>query len=131
MNATLLVLHFIGLAMAIGAGFAQGMVARMTPSPPNVELVMVLRTLRNTTGVGLILLWISGPALVFSKYGGFTNLPTAFSIKLAFVVLLSISYLIALVEEWRPGPSRLAPRIGPLTGLLGLGAIILAVIVFG
>jgi hypothetical protein len=131
MNATLLVLHFIGLAMTVGAGFAQGMVARMMPSPPNAELVKVLGALRNATGVGLVVLWISGPALVWSKYSGLANLSTAFSVKLAFVVLLTIGFLIVLVEERRPGPPKLAPKLGPLTGLLGLGAIILAVIAFG
>ena len=98
MKATMLVLHFIGLAMAVGAGIAQGIVTRMMPSPPNAELVKVLRALRNATGVGLIVLWISGPALVSSKYGGFANLSTAFWIKLAFVVLLTIGFLIVLVE---------------------------------
>jgi hypothetical protein len=131
MNGTMLVLHFIGLATVVGAGFAQGMVARMMRSPPNAELVKALGVLRNTTGMGLIVLWISGPALVWSKYGGFANLPTAFSIKLVFVVLLTISFLIAFVEERRSGLPKLAPKLGPLTGLFGLGAIILAVVAFG
>jgi hypothetical protein len=123
----MLVLHFIGLAMAVGSGIAQGIVTRMMPSPPTAELVKVLGALRNATGVGLIVLWISGPALVWSKYGGFANLSTAFSIKLAFAVLLTIGFLIVLVEERRPEP----PKLGPLTGLFGLGAIILAVVAFG
>jgi hypothetical protein len=131
MKATMLVLHFIGLAMAVGAGIAQGIVTRMRPSPPNTELVKVMRALRNATGVGLIVLWISGPALVWSKYGGFANLSTAFSIKLAIVVLLTVTFLIAFVEEWWSGLPKLAPKLGPLTGLFGLGAIILAVIAFG
>jgi hypothetical protein len=132
----MLVLHFIGLAMAVGAGIAQGIITRMMPSPPmpsppNAELVKMLGALRNATGVGLIVLWISGPALVWSKYGGFANLSTAFSIKLAFVVLLTITFLIAFFEEWWSGLPKLAPKLGPLTVLFGLGAIVLAVIAFG
>ncbi len=60
----------------------------------------------------------------------FSGLPTAFWIKLVAVVALTIAFGITFAESRRPGPPKLAPKLGPATGLLALVSIIFAVVAF-
>ena len=138
MNQLLLFLHFFGLLLGAGPGTAQGLIARRADQAPPEE-AKVLRSLvpmlANVSAVGIVILWITGPIMVGTVYGGFANLPGAFWIKFAFVVLLTLIVIYTRVTfaEMRRGNMAAAARLtwlGPSAGVLMLLAVLFAVIAF-
>lgn len=135
----LVIVHFVGLAMGLGSGFAQmvmaGLIAKATPQdkavlgrfPPAMGKIGV---------IGLALLWITGIGIVQTRYGTFSILPRTFVYKLTAVVLLTLAVLAIQVLQRRMqngDASAMAKMqmLGRLTGPLSLIAIIFAVITFG
>lgn len=135
----LMVVHFLGLAMGLSTGFANmvmaGLVAKAAPDekavlsrfPPAMSRIGV---------VGLTMLWGSGLAIVFTRYGSFSILPRPFIVKIAAVVLLTlvVAYINVLMPRAQRGDAAAQARIktlGMLTGPLAIVAIIFAVITFG
>jgi uncharacterized membrane protein len=92
-NEILLMLHFMGLgagsAAAIG-NFAVMLTVNKSPAQDAPTLTRVQPYLTRAGDIGLGLLWITGIIMVFTRWGGPGNLPTAFWWKLLFVVLLTI-----------------------------------------
>jgi hypothetical protein len=139
LDQTLMVVHFLGLAMGLSTGFANmvmaGLIAKAAPNekavlgrfPPAMARIGV---------VGLALLWASGIAIVMTRYGTFSILPRPFIVKLAAVVLLTlgVAYIHLLMPKAQRGDAAAMARIqmvGKLTGPLAIIAIIFAVITFG
>ena len=135
----LVIVHFVGLTMGLSTGFANmvmaGLIAKAAPGerpvlgrfPPAMSRVGV---------VGLTLLWISGLSIVWTRYGTFSILPRPFIVKIAAVVLLTltVAYIQILVPKAQRGEAAAMARIqtlGRITGPLALVAIIFAVITFG
>jgi len=134
----LVIVHFLGLAMGVGTGFANmamaGVMAKATAGEKDV-LARFPPAMSRIGAIGLVLLWGSGLAIVMTRYGGFSVLPRPFIVKLAAVVLLTIcvGYIHVLFGKVRKGDASAAARIqllGRLTGPLALIAIIFAVITF-
>ena len=134
-----MVLHFLGLAMGLSTGFANmvmaGLIRRAAPNeaavlsrfPPAMSRIGV---------IGLTLLWGSGLAIVFTRYGTFSILPRPFIVKIAAVVLLTLAvvYINVLMPRAQRGDAAAMARIqtlGKLTAPLAIIAIIFAVITFG
>jgi uncharacterized membrane protein len=135
----LLVVHFLGLALGLSTGFANmvmaGLIAKAAPDEKKV-LARFPPAMGRLGVVGLTLLWASGLAIVFTRYGGFAILPRPFVIKLTAVVLLTLIVLYIQVLQRRvdQGDTSAMARIqtlGRITGPLALIAIIFAVITFG
>lgn len=139
LDQTLMVVHFLGLAMGLSTGFANmvmaGLIAKAAPNdkavlsrfPPAMSRIGV---------VGLALLWGSGLAIVFTRYGTFSILPRSFIVKLSAVVLLTlaVTYIHVLMPRAQRGDAAAQARIqllGKLTAPLAIIAIIFAVITFG
>lgn len=139
LDQTLMVVHFLGLAMGLSTGFANmvmaGLIAKAAPNdkavlsrfPPAMSRIGV---------VGLALLWGSGLAIVFTRYGTFSILPRPFIVKLSAVVLLTlaVAYIHVLMPRAQRGDAAAQARIqllGKLTAPLAIIAIIFAVITFG
>jgi hypothetical protein len=135
----LVVVHFVGLAMGLGSGFAQmimaGLMAKASPQekavlarfPPKMGQVGV---------IGLFLLWLSGLSIIWTRYGTFSILPRTFVYKLSAVVLLTLAVAMIQVLQRRAqkGDTAAMARmqtLGRLTGPLALIAIVFAVITFG
>lgn len=135
----LVIVHFVGLAMGLGSGFAQmvmaGLIAKASPQekavlgrfPPAMGKIGV---------IGLALLWITGIGIVQTRYGTFSILPRTFVYKLIAVLLLTLAVLAIQVLQRRMqkgDASAMAKMqlLGRLTGPLALIAIIFAVITFG
>lgn len=135
----LVVVHFVGLAMGLGSGFAQmimaGLMAKASPQdkavlarfPPKMGQVGV---------IGLALLWLTGLSIVWTRYGTFSILPRTFVYKLIAVVLLTLAVIAIQVLQRRAQKGDMAAMarmqtLGRLTGPLALVAIIFAVITFG
>jgi uncharacterized membrane protein len=139
LDTTLVILHFLGLALGFSTGFANmamaGAIAKAAPAERPV-LARFAPAMARIGAVGLVLLWITGIAIVKTRYGSFAILPQPFLIKIAAVVLLTmaVGYIHVLMPRAQRGDAAAAARIqliGKLTGPLGLIAIIFAVITFG
>jgi hypothetical protein len=138
MTDILLALHIIGLMMGAGGGFGSMIAARAALTRPP-EQAAVLRslgpTLANFSGTGLILMLLTGFALVFTKYNGFAGLPTMFWIKIVFVTTLTLAALAthATYGQVKAGNAAAAGRLaalGPIAGLSSILAVIFAVLAF-
>ena len=134
----LVTVHFVGLTLGFASGLANmvmaGLIAKAAPHerpvlerfPPAVGRLGV---------IGLVLLWGSGAAIVYTRYGSFSILPQTFLIKLAAVVLLTLT--VAGIHVLQPralaGDAAARARIqvlGKVTGPLSLIALIFAVLTF-
>jgi hypothetical protein len=139
LDSTLMVVHFLGLAMGLSTGFANmvmaGLVAKAAPNekpilgrfPPAMARIGV---------IGLTLLWASGLAIIYTRYGSFSILPRPFIVKISAVVLLTlcVAYIHVLMPRAQRGDAAAMARIqkiGMMTGPLAIIAIIFAVITFG
>jgi hypothetical protein len=135
----LMVVHFLGLAMGLSTGFANMVMAGLiTKAAPNERAVLSRfpPAMSRIGVVGLAMLWGSGLAIVFTRYGTFSILPRPFIVKLAAVVILTliVAYINILMPKAQRGDAAAQARIktlGMLTGPLAIVAIIFAVITFG
>ena len=138
LNPILLILHLVGLAMGLAVSFSgmvmQGLMATAAPGdravlarfPPRMSIV---------GHVGLGLLWTTGLALTFTKWGGLGMLPWQFDVKLAAVVLLTIAvgYITRQMKHAAPGDMAAIARIqkiGKIAFVLALTATVFAVLTF-
>jgi hypothetical protein len=135
----LMVVHFLGLAMGLSTGFANmvmaGLIARAAPADKGV-LARFPPAMGRVGQIGLAMLWVSGLAIVYTRYGTFSILPRTFIVKLAAVVLLTIAvaYIQVLMPGAQRGDAAAMARIqllGRLTAPLAIIAIIFAVLTFG
>jgi len=82
-----------------------------------------------------VILWITGLALVWGKWGGFGSLPGMFWVKLAFVITLTV--VIGLIHQayaaLRRGDASAAarlPKLGPAAGVSSVLAVLFGVLAF-
>lgn len=139
LDNTLVILHFIGLTMGLSTGFANMVMAGIIRKASPAEIPALARfgpAMSRIGAVGLALLWVTGIAIVKTRYGSFSVLPQPFLIKLAAVVLLTlmVGYMHVLMPRAQKGDAAAMARIqtlGKATGPLAIIAIIFAVITFG
>ena len=97
MHGLLLFLHLFGLMVAATGGFGSGIVMRQAMKRP-ADQAQILRSLgpvfANFTAAGLVILWITGPLMMWLVWDG--NVPPLFWVKFVFVVILTI--LVGLVH---------------------------------
>jgi hypothetical protein len=138
MNDILLALHLIGLMMGAGGGFGSMITMRIALTRPP-EQAGVLRSLgqpmASFSGLGLIIMLVTGFALVFTKYNGFAALPPLFWLKMLFVTTLTFASIAvhltyAQVKAGNAAAAARLPALGPVAGLSSLLAVIVAVLVF-
>jgi hypothetical protein len=133
----LLMLHFFGLGAGFTGAMAGGFLLRqIQANPADAPVLQRLQPMFVRAGqIGLALLWITGPWMVATRYGGFGNLPWAFWVK--FVCVVGVTAGVIMVDmtgrRVRAGDAaamRQLPIYGAGTGiLLGL-VIIFAVLAF-
>ncbi len=138
MDETMLFLHFVGLMLGAAGGFASAVIMRRALALP-AEEAKVLRgvgpILAKVSLLGLVLLWATGPVMVWNKWGGFSGLPQLFWVKAIFIASLTvITILINMTYgEIRKGNAAVAarlPKLGPLAGISALLAVLFAVLAF-
>jgi hypothetical protein len=138
LNQGLLIVHFVGLAMGLSVPFSsivlQGLAAKASPTDRAV-LERFPPAMGRVGDIGLVLLIVSGGTLAFTKWGGISQLPWTFDVKLVAVALLVIlvGYIHMLGGKARRGDAAAAARIpivGRVTFLLGLTAVVFAVLTF-
>jgi uncharacterized membrane protein len=139
LDNTLVILHFLGLTMGLSTGFSNMVMAGLIAKAAPTEKPALLRfapAMSRVGVVGLALLWVTGIAIVLTRYGSFAILPRPFLVKLAAVVVLTmfVAYIQVLMPRAQRGDEAARSRIemlGKMTGPLAVIAIIFAVITFG
>ena len=131
-------IHFLGLAMAVGTGFANlflgAAAAALVPAergPFMLKTTVLVRM--GQTGLGLLL--ISGFALATPFWKSLSDMPT-FMAKLALVVVLLVTITISSLQvrkakkENNPALLLKLKPLGMLNLILGLSIMVLAVLTF-
>jgi uncharacterized membrane protein len=85
--------------------------------------------------VGLVLLWLTGLAMVYTRWDGFDGMPWQFHVKITAVVLLTLTVLyIGKIEgQVRRGDMAAAaklPSVGKMASLFEVTALVFAVLTF-
>ena len=139
MTQLLLILHFIGLVMAFAATFADLVVTRLIGSAtaPEAEVLRrVMPRMLRLSSWGVVLLFVTGPMLIYSKYdGAWGALPWLFWLKMLAVAALTVAYgfLHMSMAKARRGDEAAAGRIrfyGQLSGVTAALVVVFAVLAF-
>lgn len=135
----LLFLHLIGVVLGVGAGLAM---ARINPLAVQANedqknvLLQAGRLLFGYRHLGLAILWITGPLLVWLKYGTLTGLSHWFWLKMLLVLVMSAAIGIGSKahRQLREGDSSVLPKL-KLVAQVGtwsaIGVIFSAAFAFG
>jgi len=134
----LLIIHFVGLMMGAGGGLGSTVVmahARALPPEQAGPVRAIGPALAHLSTLGLVLLLITGPAMVSMKYGGFSAMPMMFWIKLVFAGTLALAAILievtyAQVKRGNAKAAGLLPKLGPMAGISSLLAVIFAALAF-
>lgn len=131
-NTILLWLHFIGLAVGGAAAFGIPVVgSRMQSVAPEMRptLLGITEGLSKVGRAGLGLLIITGPLMIWLKYGGFGTVSFWFWIKMLLVVLLlaGVIYSGMLLKRLKSGDASVAPMM-PRLGMANTSILILIVL---
>jgi uncharacterized membrane protein len=138
MRELMLVFHFIGLAMALGAGFANlflGTVASKLEPAERGSFMSKTMILGRMGRIGLGLLLLSGFGLMTPYWKVLGDMPLLIA-KLSLVALLLIlvgSVLIIMRKAKKQGNPAMLAKIKPLAMLnflIAITIVILAVLVF-
>ena len=136
-----LIIHFVGLALGVGAGFAAltlGLATRGMPPAERGEFMRRASIVGKNGSFGLLLLIISGLGLMIGRgidvvmaWGG-----PMFHVKLTLVVILigTSGYLQVLARKARSSDGAAAAARIPIVSrvglLLGLSIVVFAVLAF-
>jgi hypothetical protein len=124
-------LHFIGLGLGTAAAFGMPVVGRriMMATPESRPALFPIADGLSMLGrAGLVVLIITGPLLVWLKFGGdMAAFGGWFAVKMVFVLLLLISIIVTGIQSKRAqkGDAAAAKRL-PMLGVLNI--VLLAVI---
>jgi hypothetical protein len=118
-------LHFIGVGMGMGGGIALSQVGPRLISAPedNRELLWHLETFFSRIGAGgLAVLLVTGPLMLWLKFGGPAGLPWWFWAKMVFVAVALVGVVLheRASSRFRRGERRTVPLMylgGPMAGL--------------
>ena len=134
-----LILHFLGVALGVGTGFAMLTLGLSTKdmSPADRGAFMRRASMVGMNGsIGLLLLIVSGVALLLN-YGleAVRLWGPMFHIKLTLVVILIgvFGYMQVLVKKFKSGDAAAAarlPMVSKIMLLLGVSIVIFAVLTF-
>jgi len=138
LNQVLLLLHFVGLALGFSVGITNmvmsGLIAKATP-PEKAVLGRLPPNMSRIGRIGLALLWVTGFILVYTRWNGFATLPWQFHVKLAAVVLLTITvgFIHRLERMVQKGDVAAVARIqtaGKISGAFSIIALAFAILAF-
>ena len=137
-NKILLMLHFIGLALGFSVSISNGvMLGIITKAAPGERPVLARfpPAMSKVGRVGLLLLWLTGLIMLYTRWAGFDGMPWQFHVKLTGVVLLTITvlYMGKLEGQIHRGDTAAAaklPSFGKAASLFALTALVFAVLTF-
>ena len=138
LSQTVLILHFLGLAMGMSVSIANavmlGVIARASPAERPV-LARFPPAMSQVGKLGLGLLWVTGLIMVYTRWNGIGGMPWFFHVKLTAVVVLSaiVVYISRLEAQVRRGDAAASARmqaVGKVASACALVAVIFAVLTF-
>lgn len=138
----LLVLHFIGVALSVGTGFAfmaLGIGTKDMALPERGAFMLRAFVIGRNGSIGLLLLLISGISMVMIR-GGFASVSETFGwpfrIKMILVLIIIglVGYMESLMKKAKqdkggPVMARI-PKVGPILLFTALCVIVSAVLSF-
>ena len=137
MHQTLLVVHFMCLAVGIGGGVASAVMGATSESAEpdgKAALGKAAAIVSNIGAVAIALLWITGIWMVMTSFGGGT-MPTAFWLKMLGVVALTAAiigmHLVKRRAAGGPPPADTMKKLGQIALVSATFAVIMAVVTFG
>ena len=138
MRELMLILHFIGLAMALGAGFANlflGSVASKLPPAERGGFMSKTMILGRMGQIGLGLLLVSGFYLITPYWKVLGEMPLLIAkLTLVGVLLILVGSILFILrkskKENNPAILGKIRPLGMLNFLIGITIVILAVLVF-
>jgi len=134
----LLMLHFLGLVAGFGGGIGLSQVAPRLANAAEGERPLLLKlekSFNRVSLIGLALLLITGPWMLWVRFGGGAGLPVWFTLKMVFVGVAVVAVVINQIAKrqfrsGRSGALKLILITGPLTGASILLAVVFAVLAF-
>lgn len=136
MRILMLILHFIGLAMALGAGFSNlflGSVANKLEPAERGGFMSKVAILGRMGQIGLALLILSGLFLTTPYWKVMSEMPFFIAkVSLVALLLLSVGRVLFLLSKAKTNPavfSKIRP-LGMLNFFIGICIVILAVLAF-
>ena len=141
MYATLITIHLVSMAAAVGMGIFVSTLAVVTrrTAPESAPTVMGAagHAASWVAVTSVTILWVSGAWMAFG-YGTAEGAGRSFDIKLGLAALLTVTVFFNFWYGSRARKSGqpqkaavMSKRLGPLLLLLGIGAVIAAVLTFG
>ena len=138
MRETMLILHFIGLAMGLGTSFAMmflGIASSKMEPAKGREFMLNATTIARMGQIGLVLLLISGAYLITPYWSVLMDEPLLIAKLILFLVLGALVGVISgKARKARNGDAEVHLRamttVGRLAMLTALGAVVLAVLMF-
>ena len=137
-SQTVLILHFLGLAMGLSVSIANavllGVIAKASPAERPV-LARFPPAMSRVGKVGLAMLWVTGLVMVYTRWNGIGGMPWFFHVKLTAVVVLTaiVVYISRLEARVRRGDAAASVRIqsvGKVAAACALIAVVFAVLTF-
>ena len=134
----MLIIHFVGLAMGVGAGLASLFLSIVNSRLPKEEAIAITKknlSLIYLAKTGLILLIVSGFSLMSDYWKSMRELPWL-HVKFTLVFLLLVNLIIMAIfskKAKKEGGEAYLPKIkflGRISVVFGLGIIICAVKTF-
>jgi uncharacterized membrane protein len=141
MQDTLLIIHFLGLALGVGTSFAMmrlGMALRDAPVAERGQVMKYALSISKNGGLGLGLLLLSGLLMLFTRGVStvFASGGPLFHVKLLLVVILSglLGYSQVLIKRMRekqdPAAAATMQKLGPVMLVTGVAIVVCAVLAF-
>lgn len=137
-SQTVLILHFLGLAMGLSVSIANavllGVIAKASPAERPV-LARFPPAMSPVGKFGLALLWVTGLVMVYTRWNGIAGMPWFFHVKRTAVVALTalVVYISRLEVRVRRGDAAASVRIqsvGKVAAACALIAVVFAVLTF-
>ena len=130
--------HFLALALGLGGGLGMAQVGpRLKTATPaeRTTLWPLAEAFGRLSGIGLVLLLVTGPLMLALKYNGGAGLNVWFQVKLALVAVAVVTAALsfwgkARLKKGDLGGGKLMAITGPLTTLTVLAVVLAAVLTF-
>ena len=131
--------HLVALAMGFAGGIGMSQVGpRLAAAAPDQRETWwaLVNVFGRISHIGLGLLLVTGPLILWLKFHGAGGLSAAFAVKMGLLVLAVVAIGFsdwgkARLKKGDAGGARVMAAMGPLIMLLMLGVVLAAVFAFG
>lgn len=139
MKTAMLIVHFLGLAMGVGASFGGlflGLAGSKMEKEESIKFAVKTFTLSRMGHIGLTMLIISGFYLITPFWGSLASMPLLIA-KLVLVLTLTVSVSISAIYANRAKKGdavanlKKIATLGRVSLLSGITIVVLAVLIFG